>query len=409
MKFSIVLVIVFAALGMCSCNSGGKNIDIEEDSTAVVIDSANALRFELVTPDVHFPVELKQSPDTTHRLFITDVNGKIAIVKAGIMLPQPFLDISNKLETRDSAPNVRCMYSMVFHPQFAKNGKFYVCYNAPTHIDTNVAKLVVSEFTVSKTNPNVADPLSERRVFELEGHTVQNDPCEMAFGPDGDLYISIGDNGTPMKDRKGEDLNSYLGKLIRIDVRQFPYTIPADNPFVGKGNAKPEIWAYGLRRFWRFSFDTVSHTLIGADVGDKLQEEVDVITKGGNYGWPIMEGDSQRVKTDSAKAAAFVAPIATYSRKEGICVMGGAIYRGKGMPYMQGRYLFADLNGNVFALTKNAQGKWDRKQLTVLNKPASPFIINSCNVDNIGEIYLMGTLNTNAGSKGVVYRLAKAF
>jgi glucose/arabinose dehydrogenase len=219
----------------------------------------------------------------------------------------------------------------------------------------------------------------------------------------------VGDNGTPMKDRKGEDLNNYLGKLLRVDVRQFPYRVPADNPFVGQKNAKPEIWAYGLRRLWRFSFDTATQTLIGGDVGDKMQEEVDVITKGGNYGWPIVEGDSIRVKSNTINYSSFIPPIATYGRKEGICVMGGAVYRGKAIPALQGRYFFADLNGNLFALTKTAQGSWERKQLTVLNKPKDTFIINSCNVDDNGEIYLLGALNTKTGFKGMVYRLGKGY
>ena len=407
MKLYSVFLTAAIAVCMYSCNSGTAKQNITDSST--VIDSANAVKLESVTSDIHFPVELKSPADGTHRLFIADVNGKIAIMKNGSLLPVPFLDLGSKLERKDSAPNVRALYSMVFHPQFATNKKFYVCYNAPTSIDTNVSKLVVSEFTVSKTNPDVADPATERRIFVLEGHSTQSDPCDMVFGPDGYLYISVGDNGTPMKDRKGEQLNSYLGKLLRIDVSKFPYTVPADNPFVGQKNAKPEIWAYGLRRFWRFSFDTITHTLIGADVGDKMQEEVDIITKGGNYGWPIMEGDSIRVKNDSINYSSFIAPITTYARKEGICVIGGSIYRGAGIPYLQGKYVFSDLNGTIFSLTNNGQQRWTRQKLTVVNKPSSPFIINSCNVDDSGEVYFLGTLNTPTGSKGAVYKLVKAF
>jgi glucose/arabinose dehydrogenase len=406
MKFTHLFVTTALAAGLFSCNSGSSD---QNQNSGPITDSANSVKLELVTDSIHFPVELKSPPDASHRLFIADINGKIAVLTNGKVLPVPFLNISARLEKKDHAPNVQCLYSMEFNPQFASNGKFYVCYNAPTTIDSDVSKMVVSEFTVSRNNPDVADSTTERRIFELEGHTVQNDPCEIAFGPDGYLYIAVGDNGTPMKDRKGEDLNNYLGKLLRIDLSKQPYALPADNPFIGKKNVKPEIWAYGLRRFWRFTFDTATHILIGGDVGDKMQEEVDIITKGANYGWPIVEGDSLRVRNDSAQAAGFTAPIATYGRKEGICIMGGSIYRGQAMPYLQARYVFADLNGNVFALTKTGDGKWVRKQLIVLNKPADPFIINSCNVDKNNEIYLMGTLNTAKGSKGVVYKIVNAF
>jgi len=325
------------------------------------------------------------------------------------MLSHPFLDLTNRLENKDHAPNIRGVYSMVFSPQFAQNKKLYVCYNAPTRIDSNVCKLVVSEFTVSDGNPDVADSTSERRVFEVEGHTVQNDPCGMAFGPDGYLYISVGDNGTPMKDRKGQYLDSYLGKLLRINVDKLPYTVPPDNPFVGTRGAKPEIWAYGLRRLWRFSFDKETNVLIGGDVGDKLEEEIDILKKGGNYGWPLIEGDSIRVNKDTLHLANFIAPVAAYGRKDGICVMGGSIYHGQGIPYLDGKYVFGDFNGNLFSLAKDSSGKWQRTSLKVLNKPASPFIINSCDIDGDGEVYFSGILNAKEGAIGAVYKLVRCW
>lgn len=407
-KFIFVFFIVAFSASLTSCNPNDKNKQNLQDSSGS-IDTVNSVKLQLVTNDVHFPVQVKASPDSTHRLFIIDLAGKIFILKDSHMLSHPFLDLTNRLENKDHAPNIRGVYSMVFSPQFAQNKKLYVCYNAPTRIDSNVCKLVVSEFTVSDGNPDVADSTSERRVFEVEGHTVQNDPCGMAFGPDGYLYISVGDNGTPMKDRKGQYLDSYLGKLLRINVDKLPYTVPPDNPFVGTRGAKPEIWAYGLRRLWRFSFDKETNVLIGGDVGDKLEEEIDILKKGGNYGWPLIEGDSIRVNKDTLHLANFIAPVAAYGRKDGICVMGGSIYHGQGIPYLDGKYVFGDFNGNLFSLAKDSSGKWQRTSLKVLNKPASPFIINSCDIDGDGEVYFSGILNAKEGAIGAVYKLVRCW
>ena len=389
-----------------SCTDGAVGKTTHKDSLPA-IDSVNAVRLELITNDVNFPVQMKYPADNSGRLFITDAHGKIFVFRDSKLLPGPFLDITAKLEKKDSAFDVNCIYSMEFSPQFAKNKKFYVCYNAPTTIDSNTSKLVISEFSVSALNPDQADPNSEKRIFELEGHSTYRDPCDMIFGPDGYLYVSIGDNGTPMKGRKGEDLNSFLGKVIRIDVSKLPYTIPGDNPFLQVKHARPEIWAYGFRRLWRFSFDSLTHELIGGDVGDKLQEEIDIVTKGGNYGWPLIEGDSIMVKKDSLKGTNFVAPVATYTHKTGICVIGGAFYYGAGLPTLYGRYIFADWNGNIFSLSRAAQGRWPLQQLRVLNKPPETLIINSCNADPGGEIYVMGILKSGTTSKGAVYKLVR--
>jgi glucose/arabinose dehydrogenase len=406
MKFFKLTLIAITAIAFTACNSGNGVIQNQKDTIAVT-DSANPVALQQVTNVAHFPIETKSAPDSTHRLFVSDLSGKIFVLSNGIAMPAPFLDISSRLENRDSAPNIRGMYSMAFHPQFATNRKLYVCYNAPTKIDSNVCKMVVSEFTVSATNPNVVDVTTERRVFEAEGHTIQNDPGEITFGPDGYLYISVGDNGTPMNDRHAEEMNSYLGKLLRIDVSALPYKVPADNPFIGQKNVKPEIWAYGLRRFWRYSFDNLTHQLMGGDIGDKLEEEVDIITKGGNYGWPFVEGDTVRVRRDSVSLAGIIPPVITYRRNEGICAIGGSTYYGKAIPHLAGKYIFADFSGSIFSLTKNGQ-QWVRQRLAVQNKPESPLIINSFNIDENNEMYLSGTLNTKEGSKGVVYKIAPA-
>ena len=399
---------VVSALAVCiaACNlNNSKNEGAS--GTSSVADSLQSVQLQLVTDAINFPIEMEAVPDDSHRLFIADLSGKIMILKNGAVLPQPFLDVKSKLEQKDTSAEVRALFGFAFHPQFASNKKFYVCYNAPALIDTNSCTLVISEFTVSPANADSAILSSERRILEVQGHGVDHDACQIAFGPDGYLYVSIGDNHTPLNERKGQDLNSLLGKVLRIDVNKTPYAIPADNPFVGVKNTRPEVWAYGLRRFWRFSFDQQSHELIGGEVGDKLREEVDIITKGGNYGWPIKEGDTLVVNTSVADTASFIAPVNTYGRTEGICVVGGNFYYGKDLSFLNGKYVFADYNGSLFSLTKNTAGEWNRQPLKIANKPADPLLIISFDKDENNELYILGVLNTKTGFKGAVYKLVK--
>lgn len=401
-------ILLAVVIGFSSCQSGNNVTQSGADTAAAV--AADSVRLQLVTDSVHFPVEAKESPDGTHRLFVCDLSGRVFIVKNGQQQAEPFLDIRSKLETKDPAPNIKGMFGLTFDPQFATNRKLYVSYNAPTTIDSNVCKLVIAQFTVSAANPDVADLASEKRVMEIEGHTIQQDAGELAFGPDGYLYISVGDNGTPMKDRHAEELNSYLGKLLRIDVSSLPYKVPADNPFVSDKNAKPEIYAYGLRRFWRYNYEPSLNAFIGGDIGDKAQEEVDIIKKGGNYGWPLVEGDSVKVNLDSMHQSVnnFIKPVATYGRKEGICVQGGVIYKGS-IPWLQNKYVFADFNGSLFYLTPGDEnGVWPKTPVTIAGKSKWPFIVNSFNVDANNDVYMMGVLNTDKGQQGVVYKLVKS-
>ena len=193
--------------------------------------------------------------------------------------------------------------------------------------------------------------------------------------------------------------------MLRIDVNKKPYTIPADNPFVGIKNARPEIWAYGFRKLWRYSFDPATHQIIGGDVGENREEEVDIVKKGTNYGWPVKEGDSSFEKSDSNNKSSYTSPINTYNHKVGICIIGGSFYYGKEIPLLKNKYVFGDYNGSMFALMKNAQGTWIRQPLKILNKPADPFLICGCNVGKNNELFVMGFLTTKTGLKGAVYKI----
>lgn len=397
------LFTAITAACLTSCHPGNNISQNNTDTTAAVADSVH---LQLVTDAVHLPVEMKEAPDNSGRFFVCDLGGRVFIVKNGQLQPKPFLDIRNRLEKKDTMPNIRAMFGITFSPHFSTDRQLYVSYNAPTAIDSNICKLRIARLTVSATNPDSVDMASEKTVLDIEGHTVQQDAGEMVFGPDGNLYISVGDNGTPMKDRHAEELNSYLGKLLRIDVSTLPYKIPSDNPFVHTANAHPEIYAYGLRRFWRYIYEPTLDAFIGGDIGDKLQEEVDIVTKGGNYGWPYIEGDSVRVNLDSlhAKRTDFINPIATYGRKDGICVQGGAIYSGS-IQRLKGKYVFADFNGSMYYLIpQQEKSDWQRRAIPVA-KGKWPLIIYSVNTDAKGDIYLSGVLNTDKGQQGVVYKV----
>ena len=380
----------------------------QQQDTLAVNDSTG-IRLELVTDALSSPIQLCVPPDDTHRKFITDRAGKIWIIKNGSLLPHPFLDVGAKPGEKKKSAVLGTINSMAFHPRFATNHKFYLCYNAATSIEANQTKLVVSEFTTSDTNPNAVDPSTERRVLEVEGGNMFADGSGMAFGPDGYLYISIGDNpsGVPGYKYLAQDLNCLSGKLLRIDVDKIPYGIPPDNPFVGVPNKKPEIWAYGFRRLWRFSFDQQTQRLFGADVGQNKQEEIDDIVKGANYGWPYMEGDSIFKKGSWPGKTAYMPPINAYTHQEGICVIGGYFYHGKGIPFLQGKFVFGDYNGNMFALSRHESGQWERQKLNIGNKPAEPFLICDFDVDENNELYVMGLLNTKTSQKGAIYKIVQ--
>jgi glucose/arabinose dehydrogenase len=368
-----------------------------------------AVKLELVTTAIETPVELNVSPDNTHRIFVTDNQGKVWILKNDSLLSTPFLNIKRKTGQQDKKPEAGAIFSVAFHPLFATNGKFFVAYSTPPTIQQKKYKLVISEFTASKSDNNFADPETEHLVIELEGNNIQNNGAQIAFGPDGFLYISIGDDklGDSTYIYHAQDLNLLNGKLLRIDVNRHPYAIPADNPFVAMKNTRPEIWAYGFRKMWRFSFDPSSHQLFGADVGEKMEEEIDIVQKGANYGWPFKEGNSTFEKCDSNNKSTFISPINTYNRKEGICIIGGSFYYGKEVPLLKDKYVFADFGGSMFTLMKNATGTWIRQPLKIVNKPADPFLICGCNIDENNEIYVMGILNTKTGPKGAVYKIIK--
>jgi glucose/arabinose dehydrogenase len=356
-----------------------------------------------VTTEVIAPVDLVNAGD--ERLFIIEQPGKIRIIKNGKMLEKYFLDISkNKVDRGSKSYSEKGLLGLAFHPQYKKNGKFYIYYSAPTATKGMDNKSVLSEYQVSVSDADVAGE-NERIILEIEEPEWNHNGGQLVFGKDGYLYIGVGDGGGSGdhhgKTGNGQNLNSLLGKILRIDVdKGNPYSVPPDNPFVGKA-ALPEIWAYGLRNPWRFSFDKKSEKLFCSDVGQNLFEEIDIIDKGKNYGWRAMEGN--HVFDASLKKEDMQPPIHDYPHSVGVCVIGGHVYNGKKYSTLLGKYFFADWNGGIFYLAKEENGQWKRYECTFKNKPS--FTINSVGVDVNGELYFLTQKNPGPLNPGVVYRL----
>lgn len=390
--------------GMYAC----KEPKAKTADNAIAIADSGGIRLQIVTNGIAQPVQMSIPTDSANRMFVTDHAGKIWILKNDSLLPQPFFNIAVEKSQNGTPSLLGTISSIAFHPQFATNHKFYVCYNTATSIKANPTKMVIDEFTEDIKKHDTTALKSGRRVFEMEGKMMYTNGAEIAFGPDGYLYISIGDDafGDTSYVFHAQDLDYLNGKLLRIDVNKTPYAIPPDNPFIGMAHKRPEIWAYGFRKMWRFCFDPKSKQIYGGDVGENNREEIDIITKAANYGWPAMEGDTVFNQSTIAEQRSFTAPINTYSHKEGICVISGNFYYGREIPFLQGKFVFGDFTTGIFTLY-DTNGQWKRERVLVRNKPADPFLICAFDADRNNELYVMGLLNTRKGPKGVLYKIIK--
>ena len=325
------------------------------------------------------PVYLATPSDGSGRLFVLEQRGDIRIIQNGQVLPGSFLDIRDRVGMNG---NEQGLLGMAFHPHYAQNGYFYLDYT-----DQN-ANTVIARFKVS-SNPNQADINSEKILLHIQQPFPNHKGGQLAFGPDGYLYIGMGDGGSEGDPRDyGQNLNVLLGKLLRIDVDHGdPYAIPADNPFAN-GGGKPEIWAYGLRNPWRFSFDSQTEDLYIADVGQDKWEEVDFqpagSTGGQNYGWSYREG-FHPYKGNPAAGLQFVDPVVEYGHDQGCAIIGGYVYRGKNLPEWQGVYFFGDdCSGNIWGLLHKPDGSWTSQLLF-----RSSAAISSFGQDENGELYML--------------------
>ena len=333
------------------------------------------------------PLDLEHPNDGSGRLFVVEQGGTIRIIQNGALLPQPFLDISSKVMVE----NEMGLLGVTFHPNFATNKKFYVNY---TRNNAGQFQSVIAEYLASATNPNQSDPATERILLTVDqvGNFDNHKAGQLAFGSDGFLYFGLGDGGSggdPFG--HGQNTQILLGKLMRIDVNSTSpgkqYAIPADNPFVS-GGGLPEIYADGFRNPWRFSFDRSTGRLFMADVGQDMFEEIDIVQKGGNYGWNTMEGMHCFNPPGGCNMTGLSLPIIEISHPEAVAVIGGFVYHGTAVAGMQGMYIFGDLSGKIWSLTEAPANTFTRSLL------ATPgFNISSFGQDAAGELYVMDISN----------------
>jgi glucose/arabinose dehydrogenase len=352
--------------------------------------SAIQLGFDQLPAQLRDPTHITHAGDGSGRLLVVERAGRVVILREGVALPTPFLDITPLVLSGGE----RGLLGLAFHPQYASNGRFFVAYTARS------GDQVVAGYRVS-SDPNVADPASAKTILQMQDPAPNHNGGNLVFGPDGYLWIGTGDGGGA-GDRfgNGQNRQTLLGKMLRIDIDNGdPYAIPADNPFVGSSDTRPEIWAIGLRNPWRYSFDRATGHLYIGDVGQGAREEIDVQkagSRGGeNYGWPRMEGTQCYPASSSCDRSGLVLPVAEYGRDAGISVTGGYVYRGSAYPKLTGLYLFGDYgSGRIWSLDEPSPGEWRMVELTRSSGSLSTF-----GEDEAGELYIANM------SEGRVYRV----
>lgn len=307
------------------------------------------------------PVVIANAGDGSNRLFVVTQQGVIHVFpnQPDVAETKTFLDIERKVAYADDQ-NEEGLLGLAFHPQYREKGEFFVYYTSREKPHTSV----ISRFRVSQADPNQADPMSEQVLLEIPQPYWNHNGGTLAFGPDGFLYIGLGDGGKFNDPHmNGQNVQTLLGSILRIDIdhhdQGLNYAIPKDNPFASAGPlARPEIFAYGFRNVWRLSFDRETGTLWAADVGQDLWEEINLVQSGGNYGWNLREGQHKFGVVGADPRPELIEPIWEYHHDIGKSITGGTVYRGKRLPELQGHYLYGDyVSGKVWALKYDAQAK----------------------------------------------------
>lgn len=355
---------------------------------------AQDIMLEPVANGFTLPVDVKHANDD--RLFVVEKVGRIKIMDTdGNVLPTPFIDIDPVV---NSTANERGLLGLAFHPDYANNGYFFVNYTG------NDGDTRISRFSRSGTDPDKADPSSEIVILVIDQPFNNHNGGDLAFGPDGYLYVGMGDGGSGGDPgNRSQDPQEMLGKMLRLDVDGgVQYAIPADNPFIGSADTLEEIWALGLRNPWRISFDRLTGDLWIGDVGQDAWEEVDMEpagSKGGlNYGWRCYEGFVPFNTNGCGPANSYVPPVQVYQNTNaiGCSITGGYVYRGTKQPSLYGKYIYADYCTGIFwSLEPDGLGGWTNTQLANLNN--QEFVAFGEDVD--GELYVA------AIGSGTIYRI----
>lgn len=314
------------------------------------VQGVPALEARLVTAGLRNPLDLQSSVGDRERVYVVEQGGRIRVVRNGQLQSDAFLDVSDRI----SSGGERGLLGLAFHPQFGVNRRFFVNYTDPRG-DTRIA-----EFRAGSAD--TADRASERVLLAVAQPFANHNGGGLAFGGDGRLYVGLGDGGSggdPLGN--GQRLDTHLGKLLRLDVDgAAPYVVPADNPFRATAGALPEIWAYGLRNPYRFSFDRATGDLYLGDVGQGSREEVDVGLAGRhggeNYGWNVMEGTACYRPASGCERAGLTLPVHEYGHDQGCSITGGVVYRGCRMPALAGAYFFGDYCRGFVRSLRHADG-----------------------------------------------------
>jgi glucose/arabinose dehydrogenase len=427
----------------------------EQDSPAVGL--------RLIAEDLTSPVTLVSSGDGSGRRFVVDQVGLIRVLGPnGTLVPEPFLDLRSRIVPLMPEFDERGLLGLAFHPRYASNGRFFVYYSAPLRAGAPAGfdhTSRVSEFRVSATDPNRADPGSERTLLEVDEPQFNHNAGTLVFGPrDGYLYISLGDGGgandvglghvedwyAANEGGNGQDIQqNLLGDILRIDVNSgLPYGIPADNPFTampGCADGCDETWAYGFRNPYRMSFDLGGkRDLFVGDAGQELWEEVSIASKGDNFGWNVKEGthcfstenpDESPTECPDAVGAGhpragepLIDPVIEYANHHqpgglGAAVVGGHVYRGRALPQFSGRYVFGDWSreeeepdGSLFVAKPRKKGLWKMQQLRIATSPSGRLdhYLLGFGQDPAGEMYVLTSDQQGpSGATGKVYKLVR--
>ena len=372
------LVMVFLLFAFCADTTRNGNEDTRDQATYKAVSAFPQLSFTR-------PVDLQHPGDNTNRIFVVEQAGVISIFRndPNVTTKETFLDIRDKV---DDQGNEEGLLGLAFHPNYETNGYFFVNYTAA---DPN--RTVISRFKVS-ANPDKADALSEQVLLMFEQPYSNHNGGQVSFGPDGFLYIAVGDGGSGGDPHdNGQNPSTLLGTILRVDVDKqeggMQYGIPADNPFANNNNGyRKEIYAYGLRNPWRFSFDSANGRMWTGDVGQNAYEEIDIVENGGNYGWNTMEGNHCFEPRNGCDKSGLTMPIHEYGRSEGISVTGGFVYRGPTLKGLEGKYIYADYATRRIWALEHADLQNPVNTLLL----EADFNISSFGVDRNNELYLCG-------------------
>lgn len=333
------------------------------------------------------PIVVTHAGDKSNRLFVATQRGVVHAFpnRPDAKATKVFLDIEKQVVYNDKQ-NEEGLLGLAFHPKYKTDGRVFIYYTTTDAPHTSV----ISSFRVSENDPDKADPESEVEIMRIKQPFWNHNGGTIVFGPDGFLYVGLGDGGSAKDPHgNGQNLSTLLGSILRIDIDRKEngrnYAVPKDNPFVNRSGARPEIYAYGLRNVWRMSFDRETGDFWVADVGQDLWEEINIVRKGGNYGWNLREGKHPFGPKGSGPRRDLIDPIWEYHHKVGKSITGGHVYRGKDVPQLQGSYIYADyVSGKIWALSYNAS----TGRVTANREiPGNKMPVITFGEDQAGEVY----------------------